>query len=130
MLSPFSQLNKYKKILNNFPISFDKKHLEVFDKENFKIQGDNKKIEIEKHCAAFDGMKDYFKQFLYYGDSYKSRLDLESYSSNRPIYGTFCSYFRSYVYLKNNKNCCISFITNRNFIAIEAGFQIKDLLRK
>ncbi|MFI0401271.1 MAG: hypothetical protein ACH34X_19475 [Thiolinea sp.] len=130
MLSPYSQLNEYKKILNNFPISFDKEHLEVFDKESFKIQGDNKKIEIEKHCAAFDGMKDYFKQFLNHRDSYKNHLDLESYSSNRPIYGTFCSYFRSYVHLKNNKNCCISFITNKNFVAIEAGFQVNDLIDK
>lgn len=127
MLSPYSQLSEYKKILNNFPIIFDKEHLKVFDKESFKIQGDNKKIEIENHCIAFDNMKDYFKQFLYHKDSYKNRLDLESYSSSRAIYGNFCSYFRSYVHLINNKNCCISFITNKDFVAIEAGFQIKDL---
>lgn len=127
MISSRRDIIKYKTAIHNFPIHFDKKHLEVFDKASFKIQGDNKESEIEKHCAAFDGMKVYFKQFLLHSDRYEYIFDLENYASNKPIYGSFCSYFRSYVRLKNNKNLYMSFIANKDFVAIEAGFQIKDL---
>lgn len=128
MICSYGNISKYKTAIHNFPIHFDKKLLQVFDKASFKIQGDNKESEIEKHCAAFDGMKVYFKQFLLHSDRYEYIFDLEKYSSNKPIfYRNFCSYFRSYVRLKENKNLCMSFIANKDFVAIEAGFQIKDL---
>jgi hypothetical protein len=124
----YLKLNNYNDITNHFKQSFNPCFFEAFDKDSFKITDDNTEAEIKSHCESFNGMKAYFKQFTYpYKTEHFPRVDVESYSANKAIYGSFCSYFRAFFSLFDNKNLGISFIVRKDFLAIEAGFQIKDL---
>ncbi len=111
--SKFSEPNLY------FNIDWFK----TFDRTSFKINHeDTTNGSTKKHQEAFLEMGDYFKNFL------KDHLhDTNNYKKNKAIYGTFCSYFRAFVPYKENKKYHLSFVVRKEFLAIEAGFQLKDL---
>lgn len=124
----YLKFNNYNDIYNHFKQPFNPCFFKAFDKDSFKITDGNTEAEIKSHCESFKEMEAYFKQFTYrYKTEHFPQVDVESYSVNKAIYGTFCSYFRAFFSLFDNKNIGISFIVNKDFLAIEAGFQIKDL---
>lgn len=122
----FNTFKQYKNICTNFKQTFKTDFFRSFDKESFKIEGTNKDAEIKQHREIFSEMEAYFKQFTYL---YKNHIyaDPNSYCANKAIYGTLFSYFRSFFSLKSNKDLGVSFIVRKEFLAIEAGFQIKGL---
>lgn len=96
-----------------------------FDKDSFKINhSDVEDGNTQKHQEAFSEMGEYFKKLL---EDNNDSYDISSYKKNKAIYGTFCSYFRAFVPSKNNSKFCLSFIVRKGFVAIEAGFQLKNL---
>lgn len=96
-----------------------------FDKDSFKINHDDvNNGNTQKHQEAFLEMSDYFRELL---KANSSSYSIENYKKNRAIYGTFCSYFRAFVPFKNNSRFHLSFVVRKEFLSIEAGFQLKDL---
>lgn len=99
-----------------------------FDKDSFKINNDDvNNGNTQRHQEAFSEMGDYFSKFIE-DNSYS--YNIEKYKKNRAIYGTFCSYFRAFVPYEKNNKFYLSFIVRKDFLAIEAGFQLKDLHNK
>lgn len=96
-----------------------------FDKDSFKISHDDiNNGNTQKHQEAFLEMGDYFMKLL---EVNNSSYNISNYKKNKAIYGTFCSYFRDFVPYERNSKFHLSFVVRKDFVAIEAGFQLKDL---
>ncbi|WP_020560862.1 hypothetical protein [Thiofilum flexile] len=107
---------------------FNNDWFNTFDRKSFALKkGDSTKI-IDSpayiHQKTFDEIEEFIKEIFKLS---LPQINIDKLNTHKAVMGHLSSYYRTY-YQLGDHHICLAFSLNKEFMLIEAGFQIKDFL--